>query len=42
MAEITDESSVYCDLTALQSAFAMGDWEIISNLGAKYQSFLSS
>ena len=41
MAEITDESSVYCDLTELQS-FAMGDWEIISNLGAKYQYFLSS
>ena len=42
MAEITDESSVDCDLTAFQSAFVMGDEEIISNLAAKYQSFLSS
>ena len=29
MAEITDESSVNRDLTALQSVFAMGDEEII-------------
>ena len=42
MAEIKDESSVDRDLTALQSAFAMGDEEIISNLAAKYQSFFSS
>ena len=42
MAEIKDESSVDRDLTALQSAFAMGDEEIISNLASKYQSFFSS
>ena len=42
MAKITDESSVDRDLTALQSAFAMGDDKIISNLAANYQSFFSS
>ena len=42
MAKIIDESSVDHDLTALQSAFVMGDEEMISNLAAKYQSFLSS
>ena len=42
MTKITDESSVDRDLTALQSGFAMGDEEIISNLAAKYQSFFSS